>query len=129
MKHLSFQEICAVLMERVPRKFLFTHWEGGGNTPPMLAIVRRLVARGHEVRVLSDACNQAEVEAVGAWFAPWKRIPQRTDKSAAGDPIKDWEVRSPLALIPRMRDRLLVGPSLAFAQDLLEEIGRFPADV
>jgi hypothetical protein len=23
-----------------PRRFLFTHWEGGGNTPPMLALAQ-----------------------------------------------------------------------------------------
>src|SRR5262245_10711553 len=111
------------------RRFLFAHWEGGGNTPPMLAIVRRLVARGHEVRVLSDLCNQTEVESAGASFASWTRIPRRSDKSAESDPIKDWEVRSPLVLLGRLRDRLFVGPALAYAQDLLEELERFPANV
>src|SRR5262245_31033525 len=110
------------------RRFLFAHWEGGGNTPPMLAIVRRLVARGHEVRVLSDLCNQTEVESAGASFASWTRIPRRSDKSAESDPIKDWEVRSPLVLLRRLRDRLFVGPALAYAQDLLEERERFPAN-
>jgi MGT family glycosyltransferase len=110
------------------RRFLFAHWEGGGNTPPMLAVVRRLVARGHEVRVLSDLCNQTEVESAGASFASWTRIPRRSDKSAESDPIKDWEVRSPLTLLGRLRDRLFVGPALAYAQDLLEELERFPAD-
>ena len=110
------------------RRFLFAHWEGGGNTPPMLAIVRRLVARGHEVRVLSDLCNRTEVESAGASFAAWTRLPQRADKSAESDPIKDWEVRSPLALLRRLRERLFVGPALAYAQDLREELERFPAD-
>jgi UDP:flavonoid glycosyltransferase YjiC (YdhE family) len=110
------------------RRFLFAHWEGGGNTTPMLAIVRRLVARGHEVRALSDLCNQTEVESAGASYAPWTRIPRRSDKSAESDPIKDWEVRSPLVLLRRLRDRLFVGPSLAYAQDLLEELERFPAN-
>src|SRR5262245_17062934 len=72
----------------IKRRFLFAHWEGGGNTPPMLAIVRRLVARGHEVRALSDLCNQTEVESTGASFASWTRAPMRSDKSAEGDPIK-----------------------------------------
>jgi UDP:flavonoid glycosyltransferase YjiC (YdhE family) len=119
----------SVTVASTKKRFLFAHWEGGGNTPPMLAIVRRLVARGHEVRVLSDLCNQTEVESAGASFASWTRIPRRSDKSAESDPIKDWEVRSPLELLGRMRDRLLVGPALAYAQDLLEELIRFPADV
>jgi hypothetical protein len=53
------------------KRFLFAHFEGGGNTPPMLAIVRRLVARGHKVRVLNDFCNQTEVESEGASFTFW----------------------------------------------------------
>ena len=118
----------AMTVASTKRRFLFAHWEGGGNTPPMLAVVRRLVARGHDVRVLSDLCNQTEVESAGASFASWTRIPRRSDKSAESDPIKDWEVRSPLVLLGRLRDRLFVGPALAYAQDLLEELERFPAD-
>ena len=111
------------------RSFVFTHWEGGGNTPPMLSIVRRLVARGHAVRILSDPCNREEAEAAGASFASWTRAPHRSDKSAATDPLRDWEVKSPPAMIGRLRDRLFIGPSLAYAQDLLDELQRFPADV
>jgi hypothetical protein len=79
----------------------------------MLAIVRRLLARGHNVQVLSDLCNQKELEAEGASFACWTGVPRRSDKSAAADPIKDWEVSSPLTLLARLRDRLFVGPALA----------------
>src|SRR5438067_3429320 len=111
------------------RSFLFTHWEGGGNTPPMLSIARRLVARGHAVRVLSDPCNRHEVEATGATFESWSRAPRRIDKSIASDPLRDWEVKSPSAMIGRLRDHLFVGPSLAHAQDVLAELERFPADV
>ena len=111
------------------RSFLFAHWEGGGNTPPMLAVVRRLVARGHTVRVLSDPCNRDEVEAAGATFAPWTRAPHRLDKTAESDPLRDWEVKSPPALIQRLREHLFVGPSLAYAEDLIDELNRFEADV
>ena len=88
-----------VLDAASPRAFLFTHWEGGGNTPPMLALVRRLLARGHSVRVLSDPCNREEVEATGAGFASWTRAPHRADKTMATDPLRDWEVASPPALV------------------------------
>lgn len=129
MPHPLFEEILTILSMPISKRFLFTHWEGGGNTPPMLAIVRRLLARGHEVCVLSDACNQTEVQATGASFAAWSRIAPRNDKSAASDPLKDWELKSPLALIARMRDRLFIGPALAFAEDVLDALTRFPADV
>jgi MGT family glycosyltransferase len=111
------------------RSFLFAHWEGGGNTPPMLAVVRRLLARGHAVRVVSDPCNRSEVEAAGASFAPWTRAPHRADKSMDTDPLRDWEVKSPAAMIGRLRDRLFVGPALAHAQDVLDEVPRVAADV
>jgi UDP:flavonoid glycosyltransferase YjiC (YdhE family) len=128
VQYSTFEEILTVLAMPPRRRFLFAHWEGGGKTPPILAIVRKLVARGHEVRLLGEVCNQTESEAAGASFRSWTRIPPRRDKSADSDPIKDWEVRSPLSLIARLRDRLFVGPALAFAQDLLDELTRFPAN-
>jgi len=112
-----------------PRAFLFAHWEGGGNTPPMLALVRRLLARGHHVRVMSDPCNREEIEACGADFVSWTRAPQRADKTRETDPLRDWEVTSPLAMIARMRDRIFIGPARAHAEDVGEELARHPAHV
>ena len=109
-------------------RFLFAHWEGGGNTPPMLSVVRRLLARGHAVRVLSDPCNRDEVVATGASFQSWTKAPHRPDKSIDTDPLRDWEVKSPLVMVGRLRDRLFVGPSLAYAEDVVHELTRFPAD-
>lgn len=111
------------------RTFLFAHWEGGGNTPPVLAIVRRLVGRGHDVRVMSDPCNAAEVEASGAAFRSWTRAPHRFDTSPETDPVRDWEAVSPLAMLGRLRDRMFVGPAAAYAEDVVEELRRAPADV
>ena len=111
------------------RAFLFAHWEGGGNTPPMLGIVRRLRQRGHAVRVISDPCNRLDVEGAGASFASWTRAPRRLDKSVETDVMRDWEVKSPLAMIGRLRDQLFIGPSLQYAQDIQEELRREPADV
>jgi MGT family glycosyltransferase len=109
-------------------RFLFAHWEGGGNTPPMLSVVRRLLARGHAVRVLSDPCNRQDVTAVGASFEPWTLAPHRPDKSIDSDPLRDWEVKSPPAMVGRLRDRIFIGPSLGYAEDVLAELKRFPAD-
>ena len=93
-------------------RFLFAHWEGGGNTPPMLSVVRRLLARGHAVHVLSDPCNRDDVAGAGASFESWTRAPHRADKSIDSDPLRDWEVKSRPAMIGRLRDRMFVGPSL-----------------
>jgi MGT family glycosyltransferase len=116
-----------VIAARAAKRFLFAHWEGGGNTPPVLAVVRRLASRGHEVRVLSDPCNREEFEYAGASFRAWSRLPQRAEKSPSSDPIRDWEVRSPLAVLGRLRDRLIVGPALAYATDVLEELRNLPS--
>jgi len=109
--------------------FLVAHWEGGGNTPPMLAVVRRLIARGHRVRVMSDPCNRDEVEQAGAVFISWMRAPHRADKSPESDLIKDWELPPGPAVLGRMRDRIFIGPALAYAQDVLDQLKRTPADV
>jgi MGT family glycosyltransferase len=121
-----------VEVDRAPadrKRFLFAHWEGGGNTPPMLALVRRLISRRHEVRVIGDPCNREEVEAAGASFVSWERAPARKDKTIATDPLRDWEVKNPPAMIRRLCEALFVGTALARAQDVLATLERFPADV
>ncbi len=44
------------------RSYLFVTFEGGGNVPPVLGLARRLAARGHDVRVLTEPCLRAAVE-------------------------------------------------------------------
>jgi MGT family glycosyltransferase len=110
-------------------RYLIAHWEGGGNTPPMLSVARRLLARGHQVRVISDPLNEDDVRAAGASFVSWTRAPHRSNISIESDPLSDWEVTSPTEMIGRLRDRMFVGPSLAYAQDVLSELQRSPADV
>jgi MGT family glycosyltransferase len=110
------------------RSFLFTHWEGGGNTPPVLTLVRRLLARGHRVHVLSDVCHRAEVEALGATFGAWTGVPPRPDKSAQYDPLRDYEAKSPIDLLGRLRDKMFVGPAGAYARDVLDAVTRVDPD-
>jgi MGT family glycosyltransferase len=108
--------------------FLFTHWEGGGNTPPVFALVRRLVGRGHRVHVLSDLCHRGEVQALGASFGAWSGVPPRPDKSARYDPLRDFEAKSPIDLLGRLRDKMFVGPAAAYARDVLDTLKRVDAD-
>jgi len=113
---------------RTPRRFLFVEWEGGGNLPPALGLARRLAARGHDVRVLSEPCNAAEVRAAGAEFVPYRRAPHRRDKSPASAYVRDWEAGNPLAAFALLRERLFFGPAAALAADVLDELGRRSAD-
>ncbi len=111
------------------RDFLFTTWEGGGNVPPMLGAVRRLVERGHRVRLIGDDVMRAEVEAAGAAFVPWRRAPNRADRHAASDFLRDWEPEEPGADLIRLLDRVSIGPAASYAADTLDELRRCAADV
>ncbi|HEV2365386.1 MAG TPA: glycosyltransferase [Caulobacteraceae bacterium] len=110
------------------KSFLLATWEGGGSVAPMLTVARKLRAKGHRVRVMSDACNRLEAEAAGAQFVPWTRAPSRSDRTPASDLVRDWEYEGPAGLIQVM-DAVWAGPALAYAQDIMAELRREPADL
>lgn len=110
------------------RNFLFATFEGGGSIGPALTVVRKLLERGHRVRFMSDRCNRPEAEATGAGFVPWTRAPSRPDRSRHTDLLRDWEVE-PMEGFERTLDNLMIGPALAYAEDLIEELRREPADL
>ena len=111
------------------REFLFATFEGGGNVPPMLGAVRRLVERGHHVRVLGDDSMQSDVAAVGGSFVPWRRAPNRPDRGVASDFLRDWEAEGEGGGLLRLLDGLTIGPAAAFAGDTVDELRRHAADV
>jgi MGT family glycosyltransferase len=110
-------------------RFLFVLWEGGGNVPPQLGIARRLLARGHRVRVLGDPCLEADVRAAGAAFAPYTRAPHRLDRSPESDFVRDWEARTPIGEFARTRDRAMMGPAADYAADVVAAIEAERPDV
>jgi MGT family glycosyltransferase len=110
-------------------EILFTTWEGGGNVAPVLTLARRLLGRGHRVRLLGDSCMRSEVEAAGVEFLPWRSAPNRLDKSLSSDPFRDWEASDGMEVLARMIDRMMCGPALAYARDVLNEHERRRADV
>lgn len=116
-------------MASTAREFLFTTWEGGGNLPPVLTLVRRLRARGHRVRLLGDACTGAAATTAGAEFLSWQRAPSRPDTSPASDLMRDWEAADPAEVLRRIVHTLMCGPALAHAQDVGAELERGPADL
>ncbi len=109
--------------------FLFTTWEGGGNVTPVLKTVRKLLSRGHRVRVMSEECNRPESEATGARFIPWRRAPSRKERSPESQAFRDWAAATPQeGLLSVIRDNWC-GPALAYAQDVREELRNEPADL
>jgi MGT family glycosyltransferase len=114
---------------RRPLEFLFATWSGGGNVPPVLAAAQKLLAPGHRVRILSEACDRADIEAVGAEFRAWTTAPSRADRGRDSDFLRDWEADGPVDGIGRLLDTVVAGPALSHARDLKAELARAPADL
>ena len=107
-----------------PRQYLFALVDGGGNVPPELHAVRRLIEGGHAVTVLADDSVAPEVTSTGAELGRWLRAPNRTNRRPEHDPIRDWECKYPWQLVDRLVDTLLVGAAAAYASDVTEAITR-----
>lgn len=110
-------------------RVLFTTWEGGGHVQPMMLVAQGLLARGHEVLVLSDVCNAPEATALGLPFRGWAKAPSRADKSAGSDLLRDWEADNPMEAVGRLCERLIAGPAALYAGDVLDALADFPADL
>lgn len=91
------------------RRFLFVTFEGGGNVPPVLGLARRLVERGHRVRVLTEPCLSEVVEHVGARLIPFAEHFTRTDRREVL--MRDWEAKTPPAAIGRTLEDVVLGPA------------------
>jgi MGT family glycosyltransferase len=109
-------------------RYLFVMCEGGGTVPPEVSIAQRLVARGHQVRVIADPTIEASARAAGCGFVAWREAPHVKGLRPEDALIRDWELKSPLAVFAQARDRLLCGPALRFAQEVLVELEGHPAD-
>lgn len=98
-----------------PRAYLFVTLEGGGNVPPVLGVARRLAERGHDVRVLTEPCLRAAVEAAGARFIPFTRHFTRVDRTA--DLVGDSAARSPVGALKLSLERMVFGPAGIVAEE------------
>jgi MGT family glycosyltransferase len=106
------------------RRYLAALVDAGGNVPPELSAVRRLVERGHAVTVLADDSAAFEVRSTGAEIRRWVRAPNRIDRRPENDPSRDWECKYPWQLIGRAIDTLLIGPAGGYADDVGEAIAQ-----
>ncbi len=78
---------------------------------------------------MSDECNRAEAEKVGARFVPWTRAPSRKDRSKESEVLRDWETDDMAESFKRVVDQLVAGPSRGYAEDTIEELQKEPADL
>ena len=97
--------------------YLVTIWDAGGSVPPELALARRLVTAGHRVVVLAGPPLQAAVEAAGATFRSWQRVPHRRHPSEP-EPFDDSELKGPSQNVQMLLDRLIVGPASDYAAEV-----------
>jgi MGT family glycosyltransferase len=94
-------------------RFHVVTWNGGGNTTPIYALARRLVARGHEVTILGQR-SQAEAACdLGARFVPLG--------------VPDWTLGQSLEDEADAFASLLFGP--AVGEVVLDTIARDAPDV
>lgn len=105
-------------------RYLFALMDAGGNVPPELSAVRRLVGRGHAVTVLADDSSAAEVRSTGAELRRWICAPNRLDRRPESDLSCDWECKFPWQLINRAINTLLIGPARGSADDVFEAIAK-----
>jgi MGT family glycosyltransferase len=101
-----------------------------GNAPPQLALTRRLIERGHEVRVLAHRAARERVEGTGARFVEFRRaLPDMDMSQRESDSLRDWEAHTRIGAALRVRDNLLVGLLLDTSRECGELLRAWPADV
>jgi MGT family glycosyltransferase len=112
-----------------PKRYLFAIIDGGGTVPADTSVIRAMVERGHDVRVLADRVLAPDIETTGAEHIPWDRAPQRANLDPRSVIMKDRNTKTPFQAFARVRDGAMVGPADLFAADVRAELRRRPADV
>ena len=112
-----------------PKRYLFAIIDGGGTVPADTSVIRAMVDRGHDVRVLADRVLAPDIASTGAEHVVWDRAPQRPNLDPQSVIMKDWDTKTPFEAFGRVRDGAMVGPAALFAADVRAELQRRPADV
>ena len=81
-------------------------WDGGGNVPPLLALGKHLVERGHQVRLVGTDTMAGRTNEAGIDFKPFMRRPSWTSRPghALEDEMDDFATH---LLGPEMGEELL----------------------
>ena len=110
------------------KHFLLVSWDGGGNLGPELSVARKLLARGHGVRLLGDPTLEPEARASGCTFSPWTTAPHKKAPGREHDVFKDYEMSGPLELIDTYMREFLAAPAPRWVDDTLRELQARPVD-
>jgi len=98
-------------------RILAVTWDGGGNVPPMLGIVRELQRRGHRVRVLGHSQQREGAESSGLDFVAYRRA----------RPWSPTDVATGLRFLLRFLFGVFTEPGIG--EDVRDELAREPVDV
>jgi len=101
------------------RRFLVVTLDAAGNWPPELVLIRALVERGHEVRVMSHPSHAAELSDAGAVYRPH-------DPALHSDPVVRHDETPEQEMMRVLRDVFL---NPGYADALLAEVERDRPDV
>jgi MGT family glycosyltransferase len=112
-----------------PKRFLFVMWDGGGNVPPVLGLAKRLIAKGHIVRLLADPTLADEARAIGAEHTSWVTAPHRKSRRPEDDVVKDYESASPFAMIRNYIESFVGVPAPQWAAETRAALESSRADV
>lgn len=108
---------------------LFSLWAGGGNVGPQVTLARRLVERGHSVRMLAPAVLRERIEQAGIVYEPYQRTPEHDEAVPERSLVRDFGTKSPLSAAIAARDNLLAGMTEPVAADVLSILQRHRVDV
>src|SRR5215210_264601 len=106
------------MADRRSGRFLMAVIDGGGTLPPALGLAAELVRRGHSVDVLADPTAERSARSAGCGFSAWQTAPHFDTIADQTALIARIESGGPARQFAAVRDRLLVGPAAAFADDL-----------
>src|SRR5947209_16543527 len=109
--------------------YLLVTWDGAGNVPPELSVLRDLADRGHRISVLGDPTLRDEADAIGAGFRPWVAAPHLTSRAAEDHLLRDYEAKTPPQLVARLSERLIATPAAVQARETLDAIQELEPDV
>ena len=99
-----------------------------GHVAPLAAVAAALVERGHDVRFYTGAAFQAQVEATGARFVPWRAAPDFDEQNLAATFPRLVGKKGFSQLMINMED-LFISTAPAQLDDVRAEWQRAPWDV
>jgi MGT family glycosyltransferase len=105
-------------------------FDGGGGTPPQLAVTRLLVERGHEVCVIGHRTLRDRVESRGAQLVEFRdTYPDFDTSRPETDHVADWAARTSFGSATRFRDRAIRAMTPGTARETVALLEQWPADV